>query len=648
MHAAHTCPAKLRLQPARRPAFLAALTVLALATPLLAQTDPDLPPPSELKMMRIDQLMDIDVTSVSKHAERLWDSASAIQVITGDDINQSGATSIPEALRIATNLEVAQIDSHQWAITSRGFNNVFADKMLVLMDGRTVYTPLYAGVYWDVQSTLMEDLDRIEVISGPGATQWGSNAVNGVINITTKSAKDTQGGLVSAELGTQLKDDIGVRYGGELAPGVYYRVYAKYFDHNDTKAAQGIDPEDEWNMGQGGFRIDWTRSPDNTLTFQGDLYGGAIDTNGPDQTGMNGRNLLGRWTQTYGENSDLQVQAYYDHTHRSIPESFTQTLDTYDVDVQRKFMLGNSNLIVYGLGYRDVDDDITNTPAQQFLPPHVSRSTYNAFAQDEITLLPDVLHFTGGTKVEHNDYTGWEIEPSGRFSWTPNKQQTVWTAVSRAVRTPSRVDSDLFSPKIDGGPDVVSEVLVAYELGYRVQVTSRFNGSVATYYNVYDDLSSLEPVNPPSPFPVERSNGFEGHSTGAELTADYQVNTSWRLRAGYNELRVHTSPQPGTLATPQTRSNAHDPNHQASLRSMLDLSSSWEFDADLRYVSQIANQSLPGYTEMGLRLGWHPVAAWEFSVDGQNLLHSKHAEFNTPGSRREIPRSVYGKTVWRF
>ena len=597
--------------------------------------------------------MDIVVTSVAKRPEKLSEVASAIQVITADDIRRAGATSLPEALRLATNLEVAQIDSRQWAITARGFNNVFADKMLVLIDGRTVYTPLYAGVYWDVQDTMLEDLERIEVISGPGATQWGANAVNGVINVTTKSAKDTQGSLVVGGAGTELRNSGAARYGGRLAPNLYYRVYAKYSDRGDSVRSNGRLSNDAWRTGQIGFRVDRDAPAGDLLRMQGDAYDGSIGQVGPDNIRVNGMNVLGRWSRQLAQNSDVKLQVYYDRTHRRIPGSFTQDIDTYDVDFQHRLPLGSAHDLVWGLGFRLVADDVVNTPANAFLPPRVSRASFSAFTQDEIALRKDLLHLTVGTKIEHNDYTGFEFEPSARLAWTPDKRQTIWGAISRAVRTPSRIDRDLFSPatppyRIAGGEKVVSEKLMAYEFGYRVKLEAGLALSLATFLNNYDDLRSLEPLAPPLAFPVEASSGLRGRSTGAELTAEWRATSLWRLRAGWTELRVRSEPQSGTLDRGTRDSIARDPNHQVALHSLLDLSAKWECDVDLRYVAPIQTQAVPGYTECDLRLGWRPSPAWELSLLGQNLLHPRHAEFNTPGARRELQRAIFGKASWRF
>lgn len=642
-------------RPAPRRGGCSLLVCAALAaTPLCGQPQRTLPPPAALKQMSLDELLGLQVISVSKRPEKLTEAASAIQVVTGEDIRRAGATSLPEALRLASNLEVAQIDARQWAITARGFNNVFADKMLVLIDGRSVYTPLYAGVYWDVQDTMLSDLDRIEVISGPGATQWGANAVNGVINISTKSAKDTPGGLVIAGAGTELRNTGAVRYGGRLARNAYFRVYAKYFERDDSRRANGQGGNDAWQSGQAGFRIDLETGSSDNLTLQGDAYTGNMSRFGPDNNiRASGHNLLGRWTRLLAGDSDLKLQVYYDHTHRRIPGSFTQDINTYDLDFQHRRPFGPAHDFVWGLGGRLVRDDVINTPANAFLPPKVDRVSFSAFVQDEIVLSQDRLNLTMGSKVEHSDYTGFEFEPSVRLAWRPVHKQMVWAAVSRAVRTPSRIDRDLYSPatppyRITGGNKVVSEKLIAYELGYRVQFESTLALSIATFLNHYDDLRSLSPLNPPQAFPVEAASGLRGRSAGAELTADWQVTPAWRLRAGWTELRVHSEPQSGSADRPTRDSIARDPNHQVFLRSQLDFSARWEGDVTLRYIAPIRMSAVPGYTEADLRLGWRPTAEWELSLLGQNLLRAHHAEFNSPGTRRELQRAVYGKVSWRF
>ena len=606
---------------------------------------------AQLKKLSLEELMDIEVTSVSKHPERLSETASAIQVITQEDIRRSGATRLPEALRLASNLEVAQIDSRRWAISARGFNSPFSNKLLVLIDGRTVYTPLFAGVFWDVQDTLLEDIDRIEVISGPGATLWGANAVNGVINIITKDAKDTQGALLAGGGGTELNGFGGMRYGGALGPNLQYRVYGKYFDRDGTVLPDGRDASDDWHMGQGGFRMDWDASEGNAFSVQGDGYDGRISQAGADSIDVSGANVIGRWSHTFYEGSELTLQLYYDRTHRDIPGQFSEDLDTYDVDFQHRFPLGERHDIVWGLGYRLIEDDVSNSPAVEFLPPQVSRQWFSGFVQDEIALVKDRVHLTLGTKIEHNDYTGFEFQPSGHLAWRLSEQQTLWSAISRAVRTPSRIDRELFvrvddpDLRIDGGPDFDSEELLAYELGYRFQPFSRLALSLAAYYNDYDDLRSRE--NRPADV-VELANGLEGESYGVELTADYRATDWWRLRAGYTELRIDLRPKPGSTDTTRGSNESNDSEHQFSLRSSLDLPGHWELDAAFRYVSRIDNQQVPAYGELDVRLGWRPSPELEFSIVGQNLLHDHHVEFGALPTPAEIERGVFAKVLWRF
>ncbi len=631
------------------------LVALLYSTWVCAQTQDTASSPRALKKLSLEELLalDVTVTSVSRRPEKLSETASAIQVITQDDIRRSGATSLPEALRLASNLEVAQIDSRQWAISARGFNSTTSNKMLVLIDGRTVYTPLYAGVFWDVQDTLLDDIDRIEVISGPGATLWGANAVNGVINITTKKAQDTQGPLLTATGGRELRNLEGLRYGGALGANFHYRAYGKHFERDSTVLTDGSNALNAWHMAQGGFRLDGALSARDGLTVQGDLYSGRIEQPASDPTTVSGGNLLGRWSRTVSERSDLKLQLYVDRTRRRIPGTFAEALNTYDVDFQHHLLLGTRHDVVWGLGYRLIDDDVGNSMVLGFLPPKVTRQWFSAFLQDEIALVADQLHLTFGTKVEHNDYTGFEFQPSVRVAWRLSERDTLWSAVSRAVRTPSRIDREFYAPSVPpfflvGGTDFRSEKLIAYEAGYRTRLHQRLSVSLAAYYNDYDDLRSVEHVNPPAAFPIFIGNGLKGDSYGAELTADYRVMEAWRLRAGYTELRIHFSHKPGSTDNSVGTGEARDPRHQASLRSSLDLPANWQLDATYRYVSNIDSQNVPGYSEADLRLAWQPRPALELSLVGQNLLHARHAEFGAVATRQEIERGVYVKVLWGF
>src|SRR3989454_2220096 len=416
-----------------------------LAQPGLAQQPDSSLSAEALKKLSIEQLMNLQVTSVSKRPERLSQTASAIQVITQQDIRRSGAASLAEALRLAANLQVAQIDSRQWAISARGFNGTAANKLLVLIDGRTVYTPLFSGVFWDVQEVPLQDIDRIDVISGPGATLWGANAVNGVINVITKDAKDTQGFLLSGGGGTEQHGFGTVRYGAALGSSVRARIYGRGFDRDATALPSGQGAADDWYLGQGGFRMDWEASSASRVTLQGDLYDGRIGQPSAGDIAVSGGNAMARWSHTISEKSSLAGQLYYDRTHRDIPSTFGEDLDTYDVDLQHSARLGARHDVVWGLGYRLISDRVANSPVLAFLPAHVTRQWFTGFVQDEIALIPDRLHVALGTKVEHNDYTGYEIQPSGRVSWRLSPSATLWAAVARALRTPSRIDRELFA-----------------------------------------------------------------------------------------------------------------------------------------------------------------------------------------------------------
>jgi iron complex outermembrane receptor protein len=618
--------------------------------------------------MSLDDLMQTEVTSASRHPESLLDTASAIQVITAQDIEDSGATTIPQALQMATNLDIAQKDPHDWAISARGFNSNLGDKMLVLMDGRSVYTPLFSGVFWNSQDYLLEDIDRVEVISGPGGTLWGANAVNGVISVTTKSAQDTQGLYLEQGAGMGLQEFSGVRYGGVLAPNVYFRVYGKFIDFEDGQLASGGDAHDSWRQGQGGFRVDAMPSPHNTFTIQGDFYAGdeALESGGDAK--ISGDNVLGRWTDILGNGSDMKLQVYYDRTHISDPFSATQfapagnlidNLDTYDLDFQHHIVVGTLNQFVWGFGYRLTHDDVQQeAPNFGFNPASLDQTLINLFVQDEVELRRDVF-LTMGTKLEHNDFTGLEWEPNIRLKWTPSSTQNLWAAVSRAVRTPSRLDRDLAEPfapvtLIQGSNTFVSETLVAYELGYRIQVSPRASGTISAFYNDYNDLRSLG-LTPVTVLPLTYGNGLQGRTYGAELTAAYQVLDRWKLRAGYNLLEEHISVRPGQFDFFNALDETSDPKYQFSARSSMDLGNSLSLDADLRYVGSLRVDNggvpaeIPAYCELGVRFAWRVSANLELSIVGQNLLHKSHPEFGVPGpDLEEIQRTIFGKASLRF
>lgn len=652
----------------------AALIVGAIfwAPPVLAQALARNAEVSTLKQLSLDELMDIEVTSVSKRPEKLFEAASAIEVITNDDIRRSGASSIPEALRLAPNLAVAQKGSHSWGISARGFNTDLANKLLVLMDGRAVYTPLYSGVFWERQDYLLADLDRIEVVSGPGGTLWGANAVNGVINIISRSARDTQGLYAEAGGGNELNGFGGARYGGKLSPNVYFRVYGKYADRDGGTLANGTDAHDAWDFGQGGFRLDAFTASQDTFTLQGDLYDSDLEVLTGGNSKQSGHNILGRWSRELA-NGSIALKVYYDRTHLDgdtpafiangivlAPAGrLTDDLDTYDLDFQHTLHAGERHQLIWGLGYRFTRDEVGNSPALGFLPPLLKQKLYSGFLQDEIKL-SDNLVFTAGTKVEHNDYTGVEWEPGVRLRWNINERQMLWSAISRAVRMPSRIDRDIsqgtppYFVLLAGGQDFQSETVTAYELGYRTQLNSQFSVSLSAFYNDYADIRSTN-LNPVTIFPLSFMNDLEGETYGLEMSVIYQATDWWRLQGGYNRLEEDIRVRPGGADFNNALNETADPRNQVSLRSAMDLAHNWELDVAWRWVDELTINnagvptSVPAYSELDVRLGWNPTPAIQLSVIGRNLLHAHHVEYGIPSPTREqIDRSVYGKVTWRF
>jgi iron complex outermembrane recepter protein len=682
---------------ARRQAEIIVWLIVAGCADLQAQgngpSPSNAPAMGPYKQMTLEQLMNLDVTSVAKEPEPYGEAPAAIQVVTGEDIEWSGASSIPEALRLADNLEVAQVNSHDWAISARGFNANLANKLLVLVDGREVYTPLYGGVEWNVQDYLLEDIDRIEVISGPGGTLWGADAVNGVINITTKGAKDTQGLYMEAGGGTELQDFTGVRYGGTLASNVYFRIYGKYFDRGSDLFTNGNSASDSWAMGQGGFRIDSEVSPQNQLTLQGDFYSQGEDDGSIGNEKSSGGNVLGRWSHTFSSDSDMSLQLYYDRTYLSQPfaaspaappyftgfpaASLVDELDTFDLDFQDRLRLGERDNIVWGLGYRythEVDEDLS---VVRFLPPVLDQDLYSAFVQDQIMLHENVF-LTIGSKLEHNAYTGFELEPSARLQLNITDKQMVWAAVSRAVRTPSRYDENLAvvsglvnpphpyqfpSVYLAGDSDFISETVIAYELGYRAELGTKASASISTFYNDYNDLRSVSPTSTTAtyifPYPDFFQNNLEGDTYGFEASANYQILDGWRLHGGYDLLKEDIHVKPGSFDVDGALNETADPQQQFSLRSSLDLLRTVELDTMFRWVDKMTIDNgptsgpvagtVPSYCEMDARIGWRVTKHLELSLVGQNLLHNHHVEYGFPNSTQEaIERTVYAKVSYRW
>jgi iron complex outermembrane receptor protein len=652
-------------------AVVITLLLTSAARGVLAQS-PDATT-DDLKSLSLDQLMNVEVTSVSRHPEKLLQTASAIQVITREEIHRSGATSIPEALRLADNLEVAQKNSHDWAISARGFNTALANKLLVMIDGRTVYTPLFSGVFWDVQDYPLEDVERIEVISGPGGTLWGANAVNGVINIITRKASDTQGGYAEGGGGNQLQEFGGVRYGGSLGETTQFRVYGKYVDGGDESIANGTAAQDSWHQAQGGFRVDSALSSQDSLSVHGDFRDGRENEEAEDTARTGGGNLVGQWTHQSDGGSQISLQSYYDRTHLAdpIPEAMLGTipiapagflkddLTTVDVDFQDQMHTGSVHHLIWGMGYRFTHDVVQNAPGLGFFPTTLDQHLYSAFLQDEIAVRRD-LSLTLGSKVEHNDYTGFQYEPNVRMQWSWVPTQAVWGAVSRAVRDPSRIDNDLKEatpPRLvilEGAGDFKSEEVIAYELGYRAQLDARTSVSLSTYYNDYNDVRSTS-ITPLTLLPFFFQNNLEGHTAGAELSGTYQVLDNWSLHLGYDLLRERLHVKPGQFDLDDALNETSDPQQQVSVRSSATLFGVLDFDAALRWVDRLVTNNgptpgiVPSYFGLDTRLAWRVNRSVELSLVGQNLLQPRHVEYGFPSPlREEIDRSVYAKVSWHF
>jgi iron complex outermembrane recepter protein len=664
------------------------LLLLLFCLPAAGQPPSQPERPVDLTELSIEELLKVEVTSVSRRAEPISAAAAAVFVITQDDIRRSGATSIPEALRMVPGLEVARIDANKWAISARGFNGRFANKLLVLVDGRSVYTPLFSGVFWDVQDLLLEDVERIEVIRGPGATLWGANAVNGVINVLTRSARETAGGLVAASSGSEERGLLGLRYGGLLGESSAYRVYAKRFDRGSGERAAGGAGADDWSMSRAGFRLDSTLSGGG-LTLQGDLYDGDVGETLTLQSlqsllprtldtdmRVGGGHVLGRWQRTTAASSELVLQLFYDRTERAAA-LVDEDRDTFDLELQHGFAPAARHRVVWGLGYRRTGDDILGTEALSFQTARRTDELASAFLQDEVMLHPDRLWLILGSKLEHNDYSGFELQPNLRMVWIPRQRHTLWAAVSRAVRTPSRAEHDFrlssqvigpggLSPgsppavvTILGNPDFGSEELVAWELGYRAGLAPGLFLDVATFYNDYDRLRAPRTGTPflvaaPAPphlvVPIHLTNALNGSTYGAELAVDWRAAERWRLSAAYSYLRIQLHAPPGTDPA-SVIAEGESPSHQLYLRSSLDLPRGLELDLMARYVDELPAPAVDSYTSLDLRLGWRPLRRLELSLVGQNLLEETHVEFAPeviPTLPTGVERGVYGKLAWRF
>jgi len=599
--------------------------------------------------LSLEELASLRITSVSRRAERLSDAAASVYVITSEAIRRSGATSLAQALRLAPNLQVAQTSAGQFAITARGFNNAIGNKLLVLIDGRTVYTPFFSGVFWDQQDVLLQDVERIEVISGPGGTLWGSNAVNGVINVITRSSQETASGLLVAGAGSD-ELQAAVRFGGALGERGHIRVYGKRTRLENTETQAGADVADGWDLEQVGFRADWSFARDS-FTLQGDVHAGRSD---PQRLGTlalgrleaHGANVQARWRRDLGNDSSVRVQAYYDRSTREDPLLYRPEVEIVDLEVQHAWAVG-AHRVVWGGGHRQARDHVEPGLFFGFHPAERTLKWTNLFLQDSVKLSESV-DLTLGAKLEHNAYTGTETLPTARLAWKVGSDSLLWGALSRAVRAPARLDRDISLPPappflIAGGPAFVSEVVDVLELGWRAQPSPVLTYSITAFHSQWDRLRSGQP--PPN---AQVQNMIDGETFGVEAWAAWQVTPRWRLSAGATLLREDLRVKPGSTDPVGPSALGNDPPHQWMLRSAWDLAPAVELDVSLRRIGALPDPAVKGYSALDLRLGWRPSYDLSIALVGRNLLDDRHPEFGAAPGRSEIARSLFLQATWSF
>jgi iron complex outermembrane receptor protein len=609
--------------PRRAISVLAVAEALLTVPPSLAAEPQRLAQVEELSRMSLQELASVEVTSVAKSEQSLSEAPAAIYVITREEILRSGVQSIPEALRLAPNMQVAQLSSSGYAITARGFGDkrevqTQANKLLILIDGRTVYSPLFSGVFYDAIDVFMDDIERIEVISGPGATLWGANAVNGVINIITRSTTESRG--TSVRVGGGGRDQVAAaRFGSTIGREGTYRLYGIAFERGSLELADGSSAHDRWTKAQGGVRFDWSRGS-HAITFQGDVFRGDQSLLNVPEIGMSGANALVRW-ESAGERSQIMVQAYYDHTDREAPSDgapFQQ--DIYDIEFQHSMLIGSANQLIWGAGTRVSDYDIENRGSLQFRPPHRSLDLTTAFVQDTLS------------------------------AWTPTHTTLVWAAASRAIRSPTPFDADvaeLIGPTVFlvGNPEFRDEEVTAYQLGYRAQPSARISLSASVFYNEYDDVRTVEPSE--TFIPLRWENRLEGETYGVEAWANFQVTSRWRLSPGIRTLNKRMEFEPGASALLDAEQSGNDPRRQAQLKSSLDLAHGISLDAFLRYVGELPDPVNDEYFALSARIGWRVSKSLELSASAFNLLDDLHTEYASP-TGATIPRSFLAEVRWHL
>jgi iron complex outermembrane receptor protein len=630
--------------------LIAFLLVLSMATDALAQT-PRSGQLEELKQLSIEELADTDVTSVQRRLERLGDVGAAVTVITGEDLRRMGVMNLAQAMRLAGHLHVSQVSGPQYAISARGFAISTANKLLVLIDGRTVYSPVFTGVFWETQDVMLADVDRIEVTRGPGGSVWGANAVNGVINVITKAATETKGTLVNVAVGTSSLGPYVIRHGGRLGAAGAYRAYAKVRFEGSHQLLNGNDAFDDFDFGQVGFRAESDPSQQSQFVLQGDMYTGTTGLSSTAEANLSGGNLLGRWTRS-SANNVTSIQVYFDHTYRRVPGQYRGVLNTIDVDAQHNWSSGRHN-IVFGGGYRRYDgDDLGDGPGFFFDPRERTSHRVGVFGQDEIRIGGGVF-VTIGSKFERNEFSGFEFQPTIVARWS-RPRRSYWASVSRAVRVPSRFDTDLRfrlpgsttgALLLTGSPTFQSESLIAYEAGYRRQLRERVSIDIAGYVNRYDDLRTQEIR---AGQPITLANMMNATTRGVESMVSAQILPRWQIHGSHAYFWKELTFDPGSTDITRGANEGNDPSNIFKLRSYINATNRIEIDAFFRYVGDLPQPAVDAYSELDLRLGYRVMPGWDLSLIGTNLLHDRHLEFRAGTQPETYERAVSLRSVWRF
>lgn len=605
--------------------------------------------PEDLTELSLEALLDIEVTSVSRRPEQQATSAAAVYVLSGDEIARSGARTLPEAMKLIPGLHVARIDGQRWAIAARGFNGTISDKLEVLIDGRSVYSMLFSGTFWDAQDVFMPDIERIEVIRGPASVTWGSNAVNGVINVVTRTAEKTQGALVYGGGGNEHTAFGGVRYGGSVGDSAHWRAYTRYWQRDALVTSAGDEATDSMDMSQAGFRIDWQSADGDRFEVQGDVYENrlefatseSLNPDGKDNS-QSGSNILARWQRATGPASRWAVQTYWDRTERTQQGTFGELRDTWDIQATFQTRWLKKHELVIGTGYRISRDEQENPPGVQFIPAKRTLRNANLFINDQYSI-SEATTLTLGARLEDNELTGFDIQPSLRFSHIVSDRTVLWGAASRALRLPNRLDEDVIIGSVVGNKDFEPEELIGTELGVRHLLTRSLSIDASVFHNDYDKLRGVEPSDDSEPSVIV--NNYNATSTGFEISSLWRPTETLNLHLAYNYFTLHFRPDANTADITTKATEDLAPRHQAWLRWEWLPSSRYSIGGQLRHVDEIRGTGVPAFTDLSLRLGWKVSRDVQLALSGQNLLNTRNREWGEADA--EVQRGIYAELIWR-